>query len=157
MSPDSARWYATTNPDQPNHWLKARYLDNQEMRSSGYLQSIHFNMDDNLSLTEEVKERYRRMYTGMFYQRFILGLWVQAEGAIFRDCFSDACLYDDDSAPLGLYSGRYDCYVGVDCGVVHQQAYLEAIDESSISTKNGYGIPQRNPGSLQTVSMLMSW
>ena len=40
-------------------------------------------MDDNLSLSEEVKERYKSLYTGVFYKRFILGLWVMADGVIY--------------------------------------------------------------------------
>lgn len=44
---------------------------------------LHFTMDDNPSLDEETKERYRKMFVGVFFQRFILGLWVLAEGIIY--------------------------------------------------------------------------
>lgn len=40
-------------------------------------------MDDNLSLSEEIKERYRNTYRGVFYKRYILGLWAMAEGVIY--------------------------------------------------------------------------
>ena len=40
-------------------------------------------MDDNLSLSEKIKERYRGQYTGVFYSRYIKGLWVIAEGIIY--------------------------------------------------------------------------
>ncbi len=40
-------------------------------------------MDDNLNLTQEVKQRYESIYTGVFYERYVLGLWVVAEGAIY--------------------------------------------------------------------------
>ena len=44
---------------------------------------LHFTMDDNLSLSEEIKERYRNQYSGVFYDRYIKGLWVIAEGIIY--------------------------------------------------------------------------
>jgi len=50
---------------------------------------LHFTMDDNLSLSEKIKARYRGMYTGVFYQRYIEGLWCMAEGIIY-DMFSEA-------------------------------------------------------------------
>ena len=40
-------------------------------------------MNDNLSLSEAVKERYESMYTGVFYDRYIRGLWTLAEGIIY--------------------------------------------------------------------------
>ena len=45
-------------------------------------------MDDNLSLDEEVKARYRKMYVGVFFKRYIMGLWVAAEGIIY-DMFDE--------------------------------------------------------------------
>ena len=44
---------------------------------------LHFTMDDNPSLSDEVRERYRRLYSGVFYERFILGKWVAAEGLVY--------------------------------------------------------------------------
>lgn len=46
-------------------------------------------MDDNLSLTEAVKERYRGMYTGVFFKRYILGEWKSADGVIYRQFADD--------------------------------------------------------------------
>ena len=44
---------------------------------------LHFTMDDNLSLSEEIKARYCSMYIGVFFKRYILGLWAAAEGVIY--------------------------------------------------------------------------
>jgi PBSX family phage terminase large subunit len=87
MSPQGARLYATTNPDSPYHWLKAEYLENQELRANRILWSQHFTMADNPNLTPEFVESQKRLYSGFFYQRFIQGLWVVAEGAIYKDCW----------------------------------------------------------------------
>lgn len=80
----SKMWY-NCNPAGPHHWFKRKVLDELDKNN---LLHLHFTMDDNLSLSEPIKERYRRMYSGVFYQRYILGLWVLAEGVIY-DMFSE--------------------------------------------------------------------
>ena len=80
LSPRGARLIATTNPDNPNHWLKIKYLDRAEHLGWS---TRHFTMDDNPGLTQEYRERMDREYTGLFHERFILGKWVAAEGAIY--------------------------------------------------------------------------
>lgn len=85
-SVDGAKFWFNCNPAGPYHWFKLEYLDQLEEKNMLHL---HFTMDDNLSLSEKVKERYKRMYHGVFYKRFILGLWVLAEGIIY-DMFDAA-------------------------------------------------------------------
>lgn len=79
-SVDGSKLWFNCNPENPAHWFKTEWID--KAREKGLLY-LHFTMDDNLSLSERVKERYRRMYTGVWYERFILGLWVLAEGLIY--------------------------------------------------------------------------
>lgn len=69
------------NPEKPTHFFKTDWIDKAKEKKALYL---HFDMNDNPSLSEEIKERYRKSYTGVFYQRYILGRWVNAEGAIYR-------------------------------------------------------------------------
>ena len=75
-----SKFWFNCNPDGPFHWFKVNWIDKQEEKKLIYL---HFTMDDNLSLSEKIKERYRSMYSGVFYKRYILGLWVVAEGIIY--------------------------------------------------------------------------
>ena len=75
-----SKYWFNCNPEGPNHWFKINWIDKAKEKGIIYL---HFTMDDNLSLSEEVKERYKQMFIGVFYQRFILGLWVLAEGIIY--------------------------------------------------------------------------
>ncbi len=73
-----ARIFGTTNPDSPFHWLKKDYLtDNPDVKS------WQFTLDDNPELTKDEKEYLHRQYRGLWFQRFIEGKWVQAEGSIF--------------------------------------------------------------------------
>lgn len=77
----SAQLFGTTNPDNPAHWLKRKYLD--RLGSLPDWRTWHFVLDDNPALSEERKERIRRENTGLYYRRFVLGQWVAAEGAIY--------------------------------------------------------------------------
>ena len=75
-----AKLFGTTNPDAPTHWLKANYIDRAEKLS---LLDVKFSLDDNTTLPAEYVENIKREYTGVFYDRFILGRWVMAEGLIY--------------------------------------------------------------------------
>ena len=79
-SVDGSTIWFNCNPEYPSHWFKVNWIDKAAEKNLLYL---HFTMDDNLSLSERVKERYKRMYTGIWYDRFILGLWVLAQGLIY--------------------------------------------------------------------------
>jgi len=79
LSEDDAKFFGTTNPDSPYHWLKTEYLDNPELD----LVSWHFVIDDNPHLSDKFVESLKKEYKGLWYKRFIQGLWVLAEGAIY--------------------------------------------------------------------------
>lgn len=79
-SVDGSKWWFNCNPGSPFHWFKTGWIDKAKEKGILYL---HFTMDDNLSLSDTIKERYRSMYSGVFYQRYILGLWCIAEGLIY--------------------------------------------------------------------------
>lgn len=85
-SVDGSKYWFNCNPDGPYHWFKVNWIDKKKEKRLIYL---HFTMDDNLSLSEEIKKRYRSMYSGVFFQRYILGMWTVAEGVIF-DMFDKA-------------------------------------------------------------------
>lgn len=79
-----SKFWFNCNPDGPYHWFKVNWIDKCKEKNILYL---HFTMDDNLSLAKDIKKRYRSMYTGVFFKRYILGLWAVAEGIIY-DMFS---------------------------------------------------------------------
>lgn len=75
----SKLWF-NCNPENPHHWFKEKWIDKALKRK---LLHLHFTMNDNPSLSPAIKERYQNMYDGVFYDRFIRGIWVAAEGAIY--------------------------------------------------------------------------
>lgn len=93
MSPAGARAYVTTNPDNPFHWLKTEFIENRKLIAKGGIKTIHFTLDDNPTLDEEYKENLKLQFHGVFYMRYILGLWVVAEGAIYRDVWTKVAHY----------------------------------------------------------------
>lgn len=79
-SVDGSKFWFNCNPGGPFHWFKVNWIDKVHEKNLIYL---HFTMNDNLSLSDKVKERYRSMYSGVFFQRYILGKWIAAEGLIY--------------------------------------------------------------------------
>ncbi len=77
----NAKLVATTNPDTPYHWLMKNYINRQNDIS---MKIWDFYLDDNETIPKEIIENMKKEYTGVFYDRFILGKWVNAEGLIYR-------------------------------------------------------------------------
>lgn len=80
LSMPGAKLFGTTNPDNPGHWLKTDYLDRAGELD---LMKMRFTIDDNEFLDPEYVRQLKREYTGVFYDRFILGNWVVAEGLVY--------------------------------------------------------------------------
>ena len=80
-----SRIWFNCNPAGPNHWFYKTWI--QEAGKRNCLR-LHFSMEDNPSLTQQIRQRYQRLYTGVFYKRFVLGQWVQAEGRVY-DFFTE--------------------------------------------------------------------
>lgn len=127
-SVDGRKFWFNCNPAGPYHWFKVEWLDQLQRKNALHL---HFTMDDNLSLSEKIKEGYRRMYTGVFYKRFILGLWVLAEGVIYDMWDDDLNTFDDDDMPAGLkYTARR--YISIDYGTSNPMVFLDIWDDGDV-------------------------
>jgi len=84
LSEKGAKLFATTNPDSPMHWLWKGYLSPEAVEKKGLnLRHAQFLIDDNTTLEAEYLDNIKREYTGVFHDRYILGKWVVAEGAIY--------------------------------------------------------------------------
>ena len=83
-SVDGSKFWFNCNPAGPEHWFYKDWIKRARKRNILYL---HFTMLDNLTLTKKIIKRYENQYHGVFYLRYIKGLWVLAEGIIY-DMFS---------------------------------------------------------------------
>lgn len=79
-SVSGSKFWFSCNPLGPRHWFKTGWIDKAEERNLIYL---HFTMEDNLSLDDEVRRRYSSMYSGVFRRRYVLGEWCVAEGLVY--------------------------------------------------------------------------
>ncbi len=75
-----SKYWFNCNPDSPKHWFKEKWIDKADKKNMLYL---HFTMNDNLSLSEEIKADYESRYEGVFYNRYIKGLWCIADGLVY--------------------------------------------------------------------------
>ncbi len=118
MSPPGAQLFGTTNPDNPAHWLKRRFLD--RIGELPDWRRFHFTLPDNPSLTRDYIDSISREFTGLWHRRFILGEWVAAEGAVYD-------MWDDTKhviAWAALPLMRRLLAVGVDYGTTNASAGL---------------------------------
>ncbi|TNB92615.1 PBSX family phage terminase large subunit [Bacillus cereus] len=111
---EGSKYWFNCNPAGPYHWFKLEWIDNKEDKN---LLHIHFTMNDNLSLSEKVKQRYYRMYSGVFFQRFILGLWVLAEGIVYD-------MFNKEKHVVKTVEREYEkYYVSCDYGTQNPMTY----------------------------------
>ena len=75
-----SRLWFNCNPAGPSHWFYQTWILEAEKRNC---LRLHFTMEDNPSLTPQIRRRYEKLYSGVFYRRFILGQWAQAEGRVY--------------------------------------------------------------------------
>lgn len=89
---NSKMWF-NCNPENPYHWFYTEWIKKASEKNALYL---HFTMDDNPSLSSEIKERYSKLYSGVFYERFILGLWTVSSGLVYPMIDSKIHFFDDE-------------------------------------------------------------
>lgn len=106
-----SKFDGTLNPDNPNHWVK-KFLD-----SDADIYSQKYTIDDNPTLDPGFVENLKREYAGtVYYDRYILGEWVVAEGRVYRQFADnpDACILRGSTAGL---DGQF--YVSIDYGTLN--------------------------------------
>ncbi len=113
-SVDGSKIWLNCNPAGPYHYIKAEMIDKATEKN---ILRLHFTMDDNLTLNEKIKERYRRMFRGVFFQRYILGEWVLAEGLVY-DAFDSTTMTVDILPMITRY------WVGVDYGTSNATTFI---------------------------------
>ena len=89
-SVDGAKLWFSCNPGSPHHWFYQEWIKRSRERNALYL---HFEMTDNPGLSKRTLERYENMYAGIFYDRYVRGLWVAAEGIVYKDFANDTEKY----------------------------------------------------------------
>ena len=130
LSIKNAKLYATTNPDAPSHWVKQDIIDNEDIEKKVW----SFTLDDNVILKKEneeyfenLKKEYQSM-GGVFYERFILGLWVLAEGLIYKQFANNTEMFLKDKA-VDEYGNKINFLIisiGIDYGATKGETEFKA-------------------------------
>lgn len=109
----SKLWF-NCNPDNSYHWFKKEWIDK---RKEKHLLYIHFSLKDNPSLSKAVIERYKRLYSGAFYKRFVLGQWSNTSGAVYP-------MFSYEKNTFSTPPERFDRYaVSCDYGTVNPASF----------------------------------
>lgn len=165
-SVDGSKFWFNCNPGSPAHWFKTGWIDKRQDKRLLYL---HFTMDDNLSLSEAVKERYRGMYTGVFFKRYILGEWKSADGVIYRQFADDPERFILDEVPADIFIGTMGldfggngsahagCLVGITRGyrsiVILDEYYRKEVIDPGTLTDDVCGFVQRSQAQCRATSI----
>ncbi len=112
-SVNGSKFWFNCNPEYPQHWFRTEWILGKKRKNALYL---HFTMDDNPSLSTKMKERYKSLYSGAFYERFILGKWVSAEGCVYP-FMKDNMFVDVPDKPFEKYA------VSCDYGTVNPASF----------------------------------
>ena len=98
-SVEGSKFWFNCNPSNPAHWFYNEWIKKTDSKRALYL---HFSMEENPSLSKEMLQRYENMYSGAFYERFVKGRWVAADGLIYP-MFGDSCMADCPQQCSGYY------------------------------------------------------
>lgn len=117
ISEPTSKYWFNCNPDSPFHWFKVNFIDKAQERN--YL-VLHFLMRDNPTLTEEAIEQAEKDFIGIFYDRYILGLWVLAEGIVY-----DMFKREVHEKPVSFLKGIkfYETVVAIDYGTANPTTF----------------------------------
>lgn len=155
------KWFSC-NPESPQHWFYLEWIKKHDERNALYL---HFTMRDNPGLTEKVIEQYESMFSGVFYDRFIRGLWVVAEGLVYP-MFDERNITDEvpesgeyymscDYGTLNPFSAGLWCWNGKVATRVREY-YYSGRDERSNKTDEEYYIElEKLAGNLPVKSVVI--
>ena len=112
-SVEGSKLWFNCNPEHPMHWFHEEWVKKHREKNCLYL---HFTMRDNPSLTPAIIDRYEKLYSGAFYERFVLGRWVAAQGSVYP-MFSQSAHVKEP--PQGFEK----FYISCDYGIVNPSSF----------------------------------
>lgn len=138
---NSKLWF-NCNPDNPYHWFYREWILKVKQKNALYL---HFTMEDNPSLSKNIKERYKRIYSGIFYDRFVLGKWTVSSGVIYP-------MFDEKHHVIKLLPNYYEKYiVSCDYGTINPASFgLWGLNSNKWYRIDEYYYNSKVEGSLRT-------
>ena len=160
-SVDGAKLWFSCNPGSPQHWFYTEWIQRNKERNALYL---HFEMTDNPGLSEKTLERYQNMFTGVFYDRYIRGLWVLAEGLVYD--FGEENIVDDvpesgeyyiscDYGTLNPFSAGLWCWDGKTATRIREYYYSGREEHRNKTDEEYYTELEKLVGELPVISVIV--
>lgn len=160
-SVDGAKLWFSCNPGSPQHWFYLEWIKRHKERNALYL---HFEMTDNPGLSEKTLERYQNMFTGVFYDRYIRGLWVLAEGLVYD--FGEENIVDDvpesgeyyiscDYGTLNPFSAGLWCWDGKTATRIREYYYSGREEHRNKTDEEYYTELEKLVGELPVISIIV--
>ena len=160
-SVDGAKLWFSCNPGSPQHWFYLEWIKRHKERNALYL---HFEMTDNPGLSEKTLERYQNMFTGVFYDRYIRGLWVLAEGLVYD--FGEENIVDDvpesgeyyiscDYGTLNPFSAGLWCWDGKTATRIREYYYSGREEHRNKTDEEYYTELEKLVGELPVISVIV--
>lgn len=147
LSFEYSECHAGLNPDGPRHWLK-QFIDRKDLD----IYRQHYTIFDNPYLPKSYVEQLCREYTGVFYDRYISGLWTQAEGLVYQTALEQAVIPD---IPLFEIPEHSPVWVSIDYGITNPfAALLWTVRGGAVVAFDEYSFDSRDNGYRKTDAML---
>ena len=160
-SVDGAKLWFSCNPGSPQHWFYTEWIQRNKERNALYL---HFEMTDNPGLSQKTLERYQAMFSGVFYDRYIRGLWVLAEGLVYD--FGEENIVDDvpesgeyyiscDYGTLNPFSAGLWCWDGKTATRIREYYYSGREEHRNKTDEEYYTELEKLVGELPVISVIV--
>lgn len=161
-SVDGAKYWFSCNPGSPQHWFYLDWIKRHKERNALYL---HFEMTDNPGLSEKTLQRYQGVFSGVFYDRYVRGLWVLAEGLIY-DKFGEDNIVDEipekgeyyiscDYGTLNPFSAGLWCWDGKTATRMREYYYSGRENRSNKTDEEYYTELEKLAGDLSIKSVIV--
>ncbi len=112
-SVEGSKLWFNCNPEHPMHWFHEEWIKKRDEKNCFYL---HFIMKDNPSLTPSIIRRYEKLYSGAFYERFVLGRWVAAQGSVYP-------MFSQEKHVVQVPESFEKYYISCDYGTVNPSSF----------------------------------
>ena len=161
ISFERPKYFFNCNPESPNHWFYQEWIKNQQENT----EHIHFLLEDNPILTPQMIERTKAMYSGVFYDRYIRGLWVVAEGLIYP-MFNESCIVDElpekgeyyiscDYGTLNPFSAGLWCWDGKTATRIQEYYYSGRETQANKTDEEYFSEVEKLRGDLRIKSVIV--
>ncbi len=111
---DGSKLWFNCNPENPMHWFHEEWIKKADEKNCLYL---HFTMDDNPALSGKIVARYKSLYSGAFYERFVEGKWVAAQGSVYPMFSALSHVREPPAQRAGAH------YISCDYGTVNPSSF----------------------------------